>query len=122
MQTVASGRILAGNAGAEAAAEKGLGAAVRLRGARELRNREVSGWERKAGSERRWEQSYWHWSEAEARWSAAGASPASSEASAARRRRRERARWSAQGRLYVAGDGCAATGTTSRHNESQWKP
>ena len=73
MQTVASGRILAGNAGAEAAAEKCLGAAVRLRGARELRNREVSGWERKAGSERRWEQSYWHWSEAEARWSAAGA-------------------------------------------------
>ena len=58
-------------------------------------------------------------------WSAAGTSPASSAASAARRRRRERARWSAQGRLYAAGDGCAATGTRAgttnpSENPSRW--
>lgn len=95
---MASGRILAGNAAAGAEEGGGFRAAFRVCGARELRKRDVRGWERKAGSERRWEQSYWHWSEPEARWSAAGTSPDSRDDSEARRRCSERARWSAQGR------------------------
>ncbi|KAG8064579.1 hypothetical protein GUJ93_ZPchr0004g38591 [Zizania palustris] len=72
-------------AGKAAAAEevKGLVPVVKGCGLRELRKREVRLWEGKAGRERRWEQSYWHWSEAEARWSAVGRSPNSTEESAA---------------------------------------
>lgn len=92
---MAAGRILVGKAAA--AEEEDLGSAVRVCGVRELRKREVRVWEGKAGRERRWAQSYWYWTEAEARWSAVGRSPDSVEESAARRRWREWERCSAHG-------------------------